>query len=100
MPRLFNVANCLFQTFAVTSTASEVTKTATFTGVTTDDYVLTLQNNDVITTGANGVVASISEADTLIFHPIGSPGGASSIAQTVGVLVMVNPTSGTEGGSW
>jgi hypothetical protein len=100
MPRLFNAEKCLFETFAVAVVASNATRTATFTGVTTDDYVLTLQNNDVITTGQNGVVASISAADTIVFHPNGAAGAGSAIAQTVGVVVMVAPTSGVEGGSW
>ena len=100
MPRLFNSENCLFQTFAVAECASNATKTAAFEGVTTDDYVLTLQNNDIITTGLNGVVASISGANTIVFHPVGAPGAGSGVAQTVGVLIMVNPTSGAEAGSW
>jgi hypothetical protein len=100
MPRLFNIENLLFQTFAVDSIDSDATVTASFAGVTTDDYVLTLQNNDVITTGKNGVVGSISAADKLVFHPNGAAGAGSSIAQTVGIVIMVNPTSGQEGGSW
>lgn len=100
MPRLFNAEKLLFQTFAVASIDSDATATATFTGITTDDYVLTLQNNDIITTGKNGVVGSISAADTLVFHPNGAQGAGSSIAQTVGIIIMVAPTSGQEGGSW
>lgn len=100
MPRLFNIENLLFQTFAVASIDSDATETASFTGLTTADYVMALQNNDVITTGKCGVIASISAADTFVFHPAGAPGGGSSIAQTVGVVVMVAPTSGAEGGSW
>jgi hypothetical protein len=100
MPRLFNMENALFQTFAVAACASNATKTATFTGVTTDDYVLTLQNNDLAATGVAAVEASISAADTIVFHPSGAAGAGSAVAQTVGVLIMVAPTSGRKGGSW
>lgn len=104
MPRLFNAENALFQTVAVASLASNATATATFTGLTTDDYVFVLNNDDVTTTAQTGVDAWVSAADTLVFRPSGSigntNGGASSVAQTVGVMVLVNPTSGQRGGSW
>ena len=50
MPRLFNSENCLFKTFAVASMTSNATAAATFTGVTTADYLFVLQNNDLIAT--------------------------------------------------
>lgn len=99
MPRLFNAENCLFQTFAVASLTSNATATASFTGVTTDDYCFVLQNDDLVGTADDGVLAAISAADKVMFSPQ-TAGGGSSIAQTVGVMVMVNPTSGQEGGSW
>ena len=100
MPKLFNSANCLFQTFAVASLDSDATATAAFTGLTTNDYVMVLQNNDLVATAQNSVYANVSAADIVMFHPSGAPGAGSSVAQTVGVLVMVNPTSGQKGGSW
>jgi len=100
MPRLFNSLNCLFQTFAVASLESDATATATFTGLTTKDYVMVLQNNDLVATAQNSVYAAVSAANIVMFHPTGAPGAASSLAQSVGVLVMVNPTSGEKGGSW
>ena len=100
MPRLFNSENCKFQTFAVAATASNATQTKTFTGVTTDDYVLTLYNDDNAATGTAATIAGISAANTLMFHPQGAAGAGSSVAQTVGVLVMKAPTSGAKGGSW
>jgi len=100
MPKLFNVENCKFQTFAVAACASNATKTATFTGLTTDDFVLTLQNDDLAATGVAGVQASVSAADTLVFHPMGAAGAGSAVAQTVGVIIMKAPTSGQAGGSW
>ena len=104
MPRLFNAENNLFQTFAVVSLASNATTTATFTGITTADFVLVLNNDDVTTTAQAGVDAWVSAADTILFRPTGSIGntnaGGSSVAQTVGVMVLVNPTSGQRGGSW
>jgi len=98
MPKLFNSENCLFKTFAVAVVASNATRTATFTGVTTDDYILTLHNDDLAATGVSGVQASVSAADTIVFHPIGAVGAGSAIAQTVGVLVMKSPTSGAVAG--
>ncbi len=104
MPKLFNSDNALFQTFAVASLASNATATATFTGLTTDDYVMVLNNDDVTTTAQAGIDAWVSAANTVVFRPTGSigttDGGTSSVAQTVGILVMVNPTSGERGGSW
>lgn len=100
MPKLFNSERCLFKTFAVAACASNATKTATFTGVTTKDYCLTLQNDDLAATGLNAVQASVSAANTIVFHPAGAAGAGSAVAQTVGVMVMVNPTSGQCGGSW
>ena len=99
MPRLFNVEKCLFQTFAVASMTSNVTATATFTGLATVDYVMVLQNNDLDSVSDSSVVAAVSAADTLLFQPQ-THGAGSTPAQTVGVLVMVAPTSGQEGGSW
>lgn len=99
MPRLFNAEKCLFQTFGVASMTSNATATATFTGITTDDYCFVLQNNDLVGTADDGVLAAISKANTLMFSPQ-TAGAGSSLAQTVGVMVMVSPTSGQEGGSW
>lgn len=100
MPKLFNSENCKFQTFAVAVVASNATRTATFTGVTTDDFVLTLNNDDLAATGVAGVQASVSAANTIVFHPMGAAGAGSAVAQTVGVVVMKAPTSGQKGGSW
>ena len=99
MPRLFNSENCLFKTFAVVSMTSNATATATFTGAAVTDYCFVLQNNDLVATAQDGVAASITAANTLMFTP-GASGGGSSVAQTVGVCVMVNPTSSQPGGSW
>jgi len=99
MPRLFNSENCLFRTFAVASMTSNATATATFTGVTTADFVSVWQNNDLVATAQDGVQAAVTAANTLMFCP-GAAGGGSSVAQTVGVMVMVNPTSSQPGGSW
>lgn len=99
MPRLFNAENCLFQTFAVASLTSNATAAATFTGVTTNDFIHVWQNNDLVATAQDGVTASITAANSLMFMP-GAAGAGSSVAQTVGVTVMVNPTSGEKGGSW
>lgn len=100
MPRLFNVDNCLFRTFAVAVCASNATKTASFPGVTVDSYALTLYNDDLAATGGAAIQASISAANTIVFHPAGAAGAGSALAQTVGVMIMVDPTSGVEGGSW
>lgn len=100
MPRLFNAENFLFKTFAVASLASNATATATFTGVTTADYVFVLQNDDIAATSHNGVICGISAANTLVFIAAGAPGAGTTAAQTVGVGVMVAPTSEVEGGSW
>jgi len=99
MPRLFNSENCLFQTCAVASLTSNATATGTFTGLATTDYVLVLQNDDLDSVSDSGVIAAVSAADTLLFQP-GTHGAGSTPAQTVGVLVLVNPTSGENGGSW
>ena len=100
MPRLFNVEKCLFQTFLVASMTSNATSTQTFTGVTTDDYCFVLQNSKLNqATTEDGVLAAISKADTLMFSPQ-THGAGSSVEQNIGVMVMVAPTSGQEGGSW
>jgi hypothetical protein len=99
MPRLFNAEKCLFQTFTVVSMTSNATSTQTFTGVTTDDYCFVLQNSDLHDTTTDGVLAAISKADTLMFSPQ-TLGAGSSVEQIIGVMVMVAPTSGQEGGSW
>jgi len=100
MPRLFNAENCLFQTFAVASMTSNATDTATFTGITTADYCFVMQGSSLAATAEDGVQVAISAADTLMFTPGGAFGGASAVAQTVGVVVMHEPTSGQDGGSW
>jgi len=100
MPRLFNSENCNFKTFAVAACASNATKTATWTGLTTDDYVLTLYSDDLAATGVSAIQAGISAADILMFHPAGASGGGSAVSCTVGVLSMKAPTSGVKGGSW
>ena len=100
MPKLFNSENCKFQTFAVAACASNATKIATFTGLTTNDYVLTLYNDDLAVTGGSAIEAGVSAADTLMFHPAGAQGEGSALSCTVGVLVMKAPTSGVKGGSW
>lgn len=104
MPRLFNAENLLFETFAVASLASNATATATFTGLTTDDFVMLLNKNDSITTAEAGLTVWVSAADTVVFRPVGSigttDGGTSSVIATVAVVAMVNPTSGERGGSW
>ena len=100
MPRLFNSENCKFQTFAVASMTSNATKTATMTGVTTADYCFVLMNTGLAATTEDTCQVAISAADTLMFSPMGAFGGASAVAQTVGVMVMKAPTSGEDGGSW
>jgi hypothetical protein len=100
MPRLFNVENCLFVTLAVASMASNASKTATMTGITTADYVCLLYNNDMVLTTESGMDVSITDTDKLMFTPVGASGAGTAVAQTVGALVLVNPTSGQEGGSW
>jgi len=100
MPRLFNSENFKFQTFAVASMDSNITKTATFTGVTTADYVFVMQFNDLTATTQSGMDCAISAANTIVFTPTGASGAASALAQTVGVVVMKAPTSGVHGGSW
>ena len=99
MPRLFNAEKCLFQTFTVVSMTSNATSTQTFAGVTTDDYCFVLQNSSLQATETDGVLAAISKADTLMFSPQ-THGAGSSVEQIIGVMVMVAPTSGQEGGSW
>lgn len=100
MPRLFNAEKCLFQTFAVASLDSNATATATFTGVTTADYACVLYNDDMQLTTQSGFDVAINAANKLMFSPTGASGGGTAVAQTVGVLVMVAPTSGQCGGSW
>lgn len=100
MPKLFNAENCKFLTFAVAACASNATKTATFTGLTTNDYVLTLFSDDLSVTGGAAIVAGVSAANVLMFHPQGAAGGGSALSCTVGVIAMKAPTSGQKGGSW
>ena len=100
MPRLFNSENCLFQTFAVVSRASNETATATMTGVTTADYCFVLMNTGLAATTEDNLQVAISADDTLMFSPMGAFGGATAVAQTVGVMAMKSPTSGQDGGSW
>ena len=100
MPRLFNAEKCLFKTLAVASIASNGSNTATFAGLTTDDYIAILYNNDMVLTTESGFNVSITAANTIMFTPEGASGGASAVAQTVGILALVNPTSDQEGGSW
>jgi len=100
MPRLFNSENCLFQTLALTSLDSDASQTATMTGLTTNDYVAILYNNDSILTTQSGFNLAVSAADTLVFTPTGCSGAGTAVAQTVGILALVAPTSGQDGGSW
>lgn len=100
MPRLFNSEKCKFQTFAVAQLASNGTNTATFTGLTTADYCFILMNTGLAATTQDGVQVAISAADTLMFSPVGAFGGATGVAQTVGIMAMKSPTSGQDGGSW
>jgi len=100
MPRLFNAENCKFQTFAIASMTSNATKTATMTGVTTDDYCFVLMNTGLAATTEDTCQVAISAADTLMFSPMGAKGASTAVAQTAGVMVMKAPTSGQEGGSW
>ena len=100
MPKLFNVDNCLFQTVALTSLDSDESQEATFTGITTDDYVGILYNNDSILTTESGFNIAVAGADTVVLTPAGCSGAGTAVAQTVGLIALVNPTSGQEGGSW
>jgi len=100
MPRLFNSENCKFQTFAVASMTSNASKTATFTGLTTADYCFILMNTGLAATTEDNVQVAISAADTVMFTPAGAFGGASAVAQTVGIMAMKAPTTGQDGGSW
>lgn len=100
MPKLFNNENLWFETFAVASLASNASATATFTGVTTADYCFVMQNTSLTAADEDGDQCAISAADTLMFTPGGAFGGATGVAQTVGVVVMKAPTSGEDGGSW
>ena len=100
MPRLFNSENCLFQTFAVASLASNASAAGTMTGITTADYCFILMNTGLAATTEDNVQVAISAADTLMFSPMGAFGGSTAVAQTVGVMVMKDPTSGQDGGSW
>jgi hypothetical protein len=100
MPRLFNTENLLFQTVAVASMASNASKTATFTGITTADYVCVLYNNDSILTTETGLNAAVTAANVVMFTPAGCSGGATAVAQTVGLMGLKSPTSGQNGGSW
>jgi len=100
MPKLFNVENCLFQTVALTSLDSDESQTATMTGLTTDDWVAILYNDDMQLTTQSGFNIAVSAADTLVFTPSGCSGAGTAVAQTVGVLALVAPTSGQDGGSW
>jgi len=100
MPRLFNTEKCLWQTVALTSLNSNESQTATFTGLTTNDYVCIFYNNDSILTTQSGFNIAVSAADTVVFTPAGCSGAGTAVAQTVGLLALVNPTSGQKGGSW
>jgi len=100
MPRLFNAENCLFATIALTSLASDASQTATMAGITTNDYVAILYNDDMQLTTESGFNLAVSAADTLVFTPSGCSGAASAIAQTVGILGLKAPASGADGGSW
>ena len=96
MPRLFNAENCKFKTFAVASLASNTYGTATFTGLTTNDYVKAMTG----ATTNETVDAYVQAANTIRFYPVCAVGTQSTVAQTVGVVAMVAPTSGENGGSW
>jgi len=100
MPRLFNAEKCLFITLAVASMASNASKAGTKAGITTDDYVAILYNDDMVLTTETGMNVSITAANSLMFTPEGASGGGTAVAQTVGILALVNPTSDQEGGSW
>jgi hypothetical protein len=100
MPRLFNAENCLFETFALTSLDSDESQTVTFTGLTTADFVCVLYNDDMQATTQSGFDASVTAANTIMFTPTGASGAGTAVSQTVGILALVNPTSGQEGGSW
>ena len=100
MPRLFNSENCLFQTVALASLASNASQTATFTGVTTADYVAVMYNNDSILTTETCFNAAITAVNVVMFTPAGCSGGGTAVAQTVGLLAIKSPTSGLQGGSW
>lgn len=100
MPRLFNVDNCLFQTVALSSLDSDASQTAAFTGLTTDDYVGILYNNDSILTTQSGFNIAVSAAGKVVLTPAGCSAGGTAVAQTVGLIAVVAPTSGQEGGSW
>ena len=100
MPRLFNVENCLFQTVAAASLASNASETVTFTGVTTADYVAVMYNNDSILTTETGLNAAITAANVVMLTPLGCSGGGTAVAQTLGLLAIKSPTSGQNGGSW
>lgn len=100
MPRLFNSQNCLWQTVALASLDSNASQTAAVTGLTTDDYVCLFYNNDSILTTESGFNVAVSAAGKIVCTPAGCSGAGTAVAQTVGVLVLVNPTSGQDGGSW
>lgn len=100
MPKLFNTEKCLFQTIALTSLDSDASQTATMTGLTTNDYVAVLYNDDMQLTTQSGFNVAVSAANTLVFTPTGCSGAGTAVAQTVGILALVNPTSGQDGGSW
>jgi len=100
MPRLFNSENCLFQTVALASLASNASQTKTFTGVTTADYVCVLYCDDSILTTETCFNAAVTAANVVMFTPAGCSGGGTAVAQTVGLLAIKSPTSGLQGGSW
>lgn len=100
MPRLFNAEKFLFQTVALTSLDSNESQEATFTGLTTDDYVGILYNNDSILTTESGFNVAVAAADTVVLTPAGCSGAGTAVAQTVALIALVNPTSGQDGGSW
>ena len=96
MPRLFNSENAPFKTFAVASLASDATASGAWTGITTADYLLFAYG-----TTSEPCSAYISATDTVTFGPLGGTvSGQSTVAQTVGLVLMKNPTSGQDGGSW
>ncbi len=84
MPRLFNAENCRFKTVAVASLASNASATASFTGVTTADYIAVMYNDDSILTTETGLNAAITAANVVMFTPGGCSGGGNAVAQTVG----------------
>ena len=101
MPKLFNAEKCLFQTVALASLDSDASQTASFVGVTTDDYVFIMYGSNMTATTQSGFNVAVSAADKVVFTPSGASGAGTAVAQAkVGLVAMVAPTSGQEGGSW